>query len=275
MKVFAETTMPSDAATEYGRPAPSPPPVAEPRIASNYLRRRRICSRVAAVVLLLPALPVIACLSLLIRWTSPGPAIFCQARVGLAGRKFMMFKLRTMRNDAEKETGPAWAARHDPRITPLGRVLRKLHLDELPQLWNVVRGDMAFIGPRPERPEFVQHLAVQIPGYLERLTVLPGITGLAQIRLLPDRDLESVHCKLQQDLEYIAAAGPLLDIRILACTALRTTGLPGTWASSLLGFRCLQTGADEDTACTPLTDLSKPMSDDPSEDVASPRRKPR
>jgi lipopolysaccharide/colanic/teichoic acid biosynthesis glycosyltransferase len=144
-----------------------------------------------------------------------------------------MYKIRTMVHNAEAGTGPTWATSNDPRLTRLGYVVRKLHLDELPQLWNVVRGEMSLVGPRPERPEFTHWLAKEIPGYLDRLTVLPGITGLAQINLPPDSDLESVRRKLQLDLEYIRTAGAFLDLRMMACTAFRMIGLRGDVAMRL------------------------------------------
>jgi lipopolysaccharide/colanic/teichoic acid biosynthesis glycosyltransferase len=149
-----------------------------------------------------------------------------------------MYKLRSMRCDAEARTGPVWAsAGHDPRVTPLGYWLRYLHLDELPQLYNILRGEMALVGPRPERPEFVGLLAEQIPGYWERLKVKPGITGLAQINLPPDTDLHSVRCKLVLDREYVERGGLVLDARIVLCTLLRLVGLRGGRAVSLLGLR--------------------------------------
>jgi lipopolysaccharide/colanic/teichoic acid biosynthesis glycosyltransferase len=188
--------------------------------------------------LLLLAAPLIGILIAAIRLTSAGPGIYRQRRVGLGGRNFTMFKLRTMRIDAETRTGPVWACgMRDPRMTPLGRWLRRLHLDELPQLYNVARGEMALVGPRPERPEFVGVLAAKIPGYLDRLAVKPGITGLAQINLPPDTDLASVRRKLVLDQEYIQTAGLLLDLRIVLCTLLRLAGLRGGQGVQLLGLR--------------------------------------
>ena len=168
-------------------------------------------------MLLGPALPLIGLLVLIVRLNSRGPGIFRQVRVGKRGRTFTMYKLRSMRIDAEAKTGPAWSPTGgDPRVTRLGYWLRRLHLDELPQLFNVVRGEMSLVGPRPERPEFVEVLAEQIPGYLNRLMVQPGITGLAQINLPPDTDLDSVRRKLILDCEYIRSASSWLDFRIVA-----------------------------------------------------------
>ena len=141
-----------------------------------------------------------------------------------------MYKIRTMRLDAEAETGPVWAKANDPRITRLGRFLRKLHLDELPQLINVVKKEMSLIGPRPERPEIAAVLAEDIPGYTDRLVVLPGVTGLAQINLPPDSTLDDVRRKLVLDMKYIKQAGPWLDARILMSTFARMVGVPGEWA---------------------------------------------
>jgi lipopolysaccharide/colanic/teichoic acid biosynthesis glycosyltransferase len=172
-----------------------------------------------------------------VRATSKGPGIYQQTRVGKGGRIFTMYKVRSMRCDAEGKTGPTWAGVvRDPRVTPLGYWLRLLHLDELPQLFNVLRGEMSLVGPRPERPEFVSILAEQVPGYLDRLSVAPGITGLAQINLPPDTDLDSVRRKLVLDCEYIKTAGILLDVRILLCTALRMFGLRGGASVRLLGL---------------------------------------
>ena len=172
-------------------------------------------------MLLVPGLPVIALLVLLVRLTSRGPGIYKQARVGKDGRKFMMYKIRTMRQDAEAATGPVWTQAHDPRVTLLGKVLRKLHLDELPQLFNVLKGEMSLVGPRPERPEFVRVLAEAIPGYRNRLAVRPGVTGLAQINLPPDTDLASVQRKLVLDCEYIERGGPAAGSSPMLCTFLR------------------------------------------------------
>jgi lipopolysaccharide/colanic/teichoic acid biosynthesis glycosyltransferase len=188
-------------------------------------------------VLLVLGLPIMAVTILLVRLTSPGKAIFRQTRVGLGGREYVMYKIRSMRINAEKD-GPTWAKRGDARVTPVGRVIRALHLDEFPQLVNVLRGEMALIGPRPERPEFVANLALQIPGYLDRLLVRPGITGLAQINLPPDEDLESVRRKLAVDLIYIERGSAWLDLRIFACTFLRLLGLQGALVCRLLRLDC-------------------------------------
>ena len=190
-----------------------------------------------ALLLLVPAIPLIALLAVIVRLTSRGPAIFSQLRVGKNGRTFTMYKIRTMRQDAEAKTGPVWSQIRDPRTTPLGALLRTLHLDELPQLWNVLSGEMSLIGPRPERPEFVRVLTEAIPAYSERMLVRPGITGLAQLNLPPDTDLESVCRKLVLDCEYIETAGLWLDFRIFSCTLLRIFKLRASWLMRLCALR--------------------------------------
>ncbi|MFY8200216.1 MAG: sugar transferase [Pirellula staleyi] len=155
----------------------------------------------------------------LVRATSPGPGLFRQSRVGKNGVPFMLYKIRTMRVDAEPVgSRPVWAQARDPRATTLGRWLRDLHLDELPQLYNVLKGEMAIVGPRPERPEFVAVLKQQIADYEKRLDVLPGITGLAQLNLPPDCDVNSVRKKLELDKAYIREQSMLLDIKLILCT---------------------------------------------------------
>lgn len=191
----------------------------------NYFARKKFFMRVLGLLLLVLFLPIILLVMLAVRLTSPGPALFRQARVGKEGREFTMYKIRTMYQDAEKESGPVWCQPADARITCLGRVLRFLHLDELPQLFNVARGEMDLIGPRPERPVFVEKLVEEVPGFAERLAVLPGVTGLAQINLPPDETTDSVRRKLSLDLEYIQTASLGLDTRILLCTALRMIGI--------------------------------------------------
>ncbi len=192
---------------------------------SYFLWKRRM-DFLLAVALLVPALPLMGILVLLVRLTSRGPGIYRQARVGRGGRTFTMYKIRSMASNAEAKTGAVWAASNDLRVTPLGRILRKLHLDELPQLVNVIRGEMSLVGPRPERPEFVSVLAESIEGYRERLAVAPGITGLAQVNLPPDSDLDSVRRKLHLDLEYLRTAGLWLDLRILVSTIARALRIP-------------------------------------------------
>lgn len=170
-----------------------------------------------ALVGLAVALPVMLLVALAIKLDSRGPMLFRQERVGQNGRIFVINKFRSMRADAEA-AGAVWAARNDPRITRVGRVLRKNRLDELPQLVNVLAGDMSFIGPRPERPEFVHTLRRQIPFYTERLAVKPGITGWAQVRYAYGASVEDGLEKLQYDLYYIKHLSLFLDVLILLST---------------------------------------------------------
>jgi lipopolysaccharide/colanic/teichoic acid biosynthesis glycosyltransferase len=148
--------------------------------------------------------------------TSPGPVIFRQVRVGRGGSSFTMYKFRTMHLEAERGTGPVLATENDPRVTRLGRFLRATRLDELPQLWNVLSGDMSFVGPRPERPEFVRQFEVEIQGYRERLKVRPGLTGYAQVN---GEYHTSPATKLKYDLAYMYNRSFLLDLKILSETA--------------------------------------------------------
>ncbi len=210
--------------------------VPRPPTPGRYFRWKGALGRLVAAVLLVPGLVIIGLLVLLVRLTSRGPGIYRQTRVGKDGRTFLMYKIRTMRHDAETNSGPVWTQAGDPRTTPVGRVLRRLHLDELPQLFNVLKGEMCLVGPRPERPEFVRVLAEVIPGYTNRLVVLPGITGLAQINLPPDSDLNSVRCKVMLDCEYIAQAGLWLDVRVFLHTALRIPKVPEGWLLVLFGL---------------------------------------
>ena len=218
----------------HRQPAPDRSSIAvEP---ARYFAWQGLRCRLAAALLLLPALPLMGVLTLIIKLFSRGPAIYRQTRVGLNGRIFVMYKFRSMRVNAEAATGPVWTAENDPRITRLGRFLRAMHLDEFPQLFNVVKGEMALIGPRPERPEFTHKLAREIPGYLDRLTVRPGITGMAQINLPPDTDLDSVRRKLDLDLIYIREGRLLLDLRILACTFARLLAIKGPRVTRCFGL---------------------------------------
>lgn len=190
-----------------------------------------------AMVLLVPAGPVIGFLALLVRATSPGKAFYTQERSGLGGKPFQIYKIRTMRRDAEAPGQAVWSTKGDTRVTLVGRALRFLHLDELPQLLNIARGEMAFIGPRPERPQIVEDLADTLPGYVHRLQVLPGVTGLAQINLPPDESIECVRKKLVLDCLYIGTASRGFDFRILVCTALRMIGIRHGLAAKLMQVR--------------------------------------
>lgn len=190
-----------------------------------------------ALILLLPLMLIIA---VAIPLESRGPIFYSQERVGrnrrrrpprsmnggerrhllACGEVFRIYKFRSMVTDAERSTGAIWATSRDPRVTRLGQFLRRTHLDELPQFFNVLRGEMSVVGPRPERPEIVERLAPQIPGYADRVSVLPGITGLAQVAHCYDSSLQTAARKLQYDLYYIRYASLLLDLKIMAATML-------------------------------------------------------
>ncbi len=190
-----------------------------------YTTIRDIVGWLAALVLLILSTPFILFAALMIKLTSPGPVFYRQTRLGKLGRPFPILKLRTMKYNCEKESGPQWSTKGDTRITTIGRILRVTHIDELPQLWNVLMGEMALIGPRPERPEFVDRLDQAIPHYSLRMLIRPGITGLAQVRHPADTDLESVKKKLAYDLYYIRCPGLWLDLKITVCTALKMAGI--------------------------------------------------
>jgi lipopolysaccharide/colanic/teichoic acid biosynthesis glycosyltransferase len=191
-----------------------------------YLPLKSAIDFTAALVLFLIALPVIGIAALVVKLTSRGPAFYTQTRVGRHGRPFTIYKIRTMVDNCESLTGPRWSIPGDPRITRIGQFLRLTHLDELPQLLNVLRGEMSLIGPRPERPEFLPRLERSLPSYRDRLLVKPGVTGLAQVQLPADTDLASVRRKLAHDLYYIENVHPWLDLRILFGTAFYALGVP-------------------------------------------------
>ncbi|HYT20068.1 MAG TPA: exopolysaccharide biosynthesis polyprenyl glycosylphosphotransferase, partial [Candidatus Polarisedimenticolia bacterium] len=174
----------------------------------------RLASMLVSVLGLLLSLPLLPLVALAIKLTSPGAVFYRQRRVGRAGAVFYCYKFRTMCADAEADSGPTWVGDDDPRITPVGRVLRVSRLDEIPQLWNVLKGDMSFVGPRPERPEFVDWLTREIPYYHLRHTIRPGITGWAQVRYKYGNSIEDAKEKLRYDLFYIKNMSPGLDFLI-------------------------------------------------------------
>jgi lipopolysaccharide/colanic/teichoic acid biosynthesis glycosyltransferase len=181
-------------------------------------------------------LPVVAVAALFVKVTSRGPVFYTQVRLGRGGRPFVIYKLRSMYADSEALTGPCWSSRGDPRVTPVGRFLRWSHVDELPQMWNILVGDMSLIGPRPERPEMVPGLERAIPRYRERLLIRPGLTGLAQVQLPPDTDLNSVRVKLAHDLCYLECHSLWLDCRLFVATVLHVCGMPYGWTRLLCGL---------------------------------------
>lgn len=187
-----------------------------------YKRPFDLCVVALFAAALLP-LWVVLCVTipLAIRLESRGPALYCQVRLGRGGRPFVLWKFRTMVDGAERGTGPVWAAWRDARVTRVGRVLRRWHLDELPQALNVVRGEMSLVGPRPERPALAVQAERAAPGFSQRLAVRPGIAGLAQAHGAGHRD---PCAKLRYDLLYISRMGPWLDIRLFALCVRRVLG---------------------------------------------------
>ena len=180
---------------------------------------KRLMDVVLSLVGLIVFSPLLALIALLVKLTSPGPVFYRQQRCGLNGRPFGMLKFRSMRADAEKQTGAVWARKDDPRRTRLGTFLRKVSLDELPQLWNVLRGDMSLVGPRPERPVFIQRFSQTIPNYMARHCVKAGITGWAQVNGW--RGNTSLRKRIQYDLYYITHWTPWLDLKILWLTVFK------------------------------------------------------
>ena len=170
-------------------------------------------------------LPIIGSLILLFmlltKLTSKGPVFYTQIRCSKDGKPFKMYKIRSMVIDAEAKDGAVWAGKRDPRVTTVGRIMRRLHLDELPQVWNVWRGEMTVIGPRPERPEIIEQLKKEVPCYEYRMLVTPGLTGYAQLNRPSDTDVTDVRKKLILDLEYIEKMSFWFDMRILLGTAFK------------------------------------------------------
>lgn len=181
-------------------------------------RTKRLLDVVVSALVLAVGAPLWGAVAASVRLTSPGPAIYRQTRVGRHGKEFTIFKFRTMLHEAERHSGPVWAGKNDRRVTRLGRHLRRLRLDEVPQFWNVLRGEMSLVGPRPERPYFVKQLAEEIPLYTRRHRVQPGITGLAQVKWRYDTSIEDVRQKLKFDLFYIENMSLRMDATILLQT---------------------------------------------------------
>jgi sugar transferase (PEP-CTERM system associated) len=179
---------------------------------------KRALDLVVSLAGLLMASPVMLMVALAVKVSSPGPALYSQQRVGRDGRLFTIRKFRSMRADAEAGTGAVWAQAGDPRVTFVGRILRRTRLDELPQLWNVLCGDMSFVGPRPERPEFIAELSTRIPYYGQRHVVRPGLTGWAQVRYRYGSTIDDAQEKLQYDLYYIKHMSIAFDLFIIAET---------------------------------------------------------
>ena len=222
----ADTVETPAAGRKARRVEPPPTPAFEPPPTPLYEIAKSVGEFLFASALIVLTAPVVLLTALAVKLSSRGPVFYSQTRVGQGGKPFTLYKIRTMAHDCEKVSGVRWSTPGDPRITPLGAFLRKTHLDELPQLWNVLRGDMSLVGPRPERPEFIPALEKAVPHYRDRLAVRPGVTGLAQVQLPPDTDLLSVRRKLAYDLYYIRYRGLWLDLRLIACTAVHMAGVP-------------------------------------------------
>lgn len=184
----------------------------------NRSVKRALDVLVSSLALLMLAIPL-GIITALVRITSRGPVFYRQVRIGLGGKPFTIVKFRSMYDDVEKESGPVWAERNDPRVTPLGLLLRRANLDELPQLWNVLRGDMSIVGPRPERPHFVEEFQRRIPQYMLRHTVKGGLTGWAQVNGW--RGNTPVETRVEYDLYYIKQWSLRLDLKIMWLTLIR------------------------------------------------------
>jgi len=183
-------------------------------------RLKRILDITISFLILIISIPVALLVAIVIKIDSKGPVLFRQERIGMNNKIFKIYKFRSMYLDAEKHTGPVWSAKGDPRVTRAGKIMRKLRIDEIPQFFNVLKGEMSLVGPRPERPYFVEMLAQQLPYYRRRLKVRPGITGWAQVKHKYDESIEDVKVKLRYDLFYIENMSLRMDIKILARTIL-------------------------------------------------------
>ena len=211
----------------------------------TYAMWKRLWELPLALLLSIAIVPAIGLLVLLVRCTSPGAGIYRQTRVGRHGQTFTIYKIRSMVQDAEAG-GAQWAqGKHDQRATAIGSLLRRLHLDELPQIFNILKGDMSFCGPRPERPEIInkEKLVDRVPGYSNRLSVRPGVTGLAQINLPADDSIDSVRMKQCLDMQYIEQCSASMDLGIIACTALKAVGIQRPSVTKLFGVMAVASPA--------------------------------
>jgi len=179
---------------------------------------KRMMDIVISFLILVLTFPILILTMIAIKFDSEGPVFFRQERIGMGGKRFRIVKLRSMFKDAEKFTGPVWSQKHDPRVTRVGRIIRRLRIDEVPQMYNVFKGEMSLVGPRPERPYFVETLSKEIPYYQRRLKVRPGITGWAQVKHKYDESVEDVKIKLRYDLFYIENMSLRMDFKILTRT---------------------------------------------------------
>ncbi|SJZ49572.1 sugar transferase [Selenihalanaerobacter shriftii] len=182
-----------------------------------YLSTKRLLDIIVSVLGLILTLPIMLIVAIAIKIDTPGPIIFKQSRLGLNGEEFIIYKFRSMVKNAEAETGPVWAKKNDPRITKVGHFIRKRRIDELPQFLNILKGEMSLVGPRPERPVFIDKFSKNYTDFRDRLLIKPGITGLAQVT--GGYEL-SPHQKVRLDIFYIKKRGLLLDIKVLLKTVL-------------------------------------------------------
>ena len=184
------------------------------------LKAKRLMDLGAAVLILIVSSPAIIIAAIAIKINSKGPVFYLQERSGLNGKPFRIVKFRSMRQDAEQATGPVWSQKDDPRITEVGKFIRRVRIDEIPQMWNVLKGEMSLIGPRPERPYFVEKLSEEIPYYKRRLRVRPGVTGWAQVKHKYDENIDDVREKVRFDLFYIENMSLRMDFKIMLRTVL-------------------------------------------------------
>lgn len=190
-----------------------------PELMPNWEKAlKRVMDIVVSIIIILLSLPITIITSIAIKFESKGPIFYKQERVGLQGRPIKIVKFRSMVNDAEKKSGPVWASQNDPRVTKVGAFIRKVRIDEIPQMINVLSGEMSLVGPRPERAFFVEKLSQEIPLYKRRLSVRPGVTGWAQVKHKYDETIEDVKTKLRYDLYYIENMSLRMDINILIRT---------------------------------------------------------
>ena len=192
----------------------------EDHLPSWQAQIKRLFDICVSLFVLVPFMPIWIIVGIIIKLSDKGPAIFAQERIGKNGKPFIMYKFRSMFVDAEKRSGPKWAVENDPRITPVGRFLRKSRIDEIPQLWNVLKGEMSVVGPRPERQFFIDKLSKEIPWYVKRLKMKPGITGWAQVKHKYDETIEDVKFKVMYDLYYFENMSIILDLKIIIQTIL-------------------------------------------------------
>ena len=224
-----KSLQPAATRSNFDAVCPTVPQTPAPDLPNGvYAAVKSYLDLMGAILILIPALPVIGVCWLLVRILSPGPGFYSQTRLGMNGRPYKIVKIRSMHHNVEKNTGGAkWSLAGDTRVFGFGKFLRATHLDELPQLFNVIRGQMSLVGPRPERPEIIDSLKLvrQVPGYEHRLLVKPGVTGLAQLQLPADTDIQSVRIKVVYDLFYIERQSFWLDFRLVVATGLKAVGM--------------------------------------------------